>query len=313
VLPPSDVQVLGEVLSVPARQQDTFLDIGRRYGIGYDELILANPGIDPWLPGEGKQVLLPLRFVLPDAPRTGLVLNIPEMRLYYFPPAQKGRKPMVVTHPVSIGRMDWSTPLGLTKIAGKIRNPSWRPPDSIRKEKLRDYGVVLPEIVPAGPENPMGDYAMSLGIKGYFIHGTNRPDGVGMRVTHGCIRLFPEDIKSLFDQVPVGTPVRLVNEPYKVGWLAGTLYLEAHPLLEEQQPGEAQHDIDVALDRVAKATAGLGVAVDWKLVQQVIQEHRGIPVPIADLDGESLYNSRATAAEAEDHEARLGTPAWSTQ
>jgi L,D-transpeptidase ErfK/SrfK len=308
VLPPRDVQLVGELLKVRARYEDTFLDIGRRYGIGYDELILANPGVDPWLPGEGAEVVLPLRFVLPHAPRKGLVLNVPEMRLYYFPKRKKGEKPVVITHPVSIGRMDWSTPLGVTKVTAKIRNPSWRPPASIRKEKLAE-GVALPEFVPPGPDNPMGSHALSLGISGYYIHGTNRPDGIGMRVTHGCVRMFPEDIKSLFGTLPVGTPVRIVNEPYKVGWMGGILFLEAHPLLEEHRPEEKAHDVDEAMQRIAAATEGLGISVDWRRVREVIEAHTGVPVPIADLRGGMASSSARSRSHGGAARGRRGSPA----
>jgi len=188
VLPPADVDVIGAVQTVSARHEETLLDIARAHGLGFDDIVRANPGVDPWVPGEGTQVTLPTRFVLPRAERRGLVLNLPEMRMYYFPVPAKGEAPTVVTYPVSIGRMDWSTPLGRAKIVAKVKNPSWYPPESIRKEHAED-GRPLPQVVPPGPDNPLGAFAMRLSIPGYLIHSTNRPAGVGMRVTHGCIRM----------------------------------------------------------------------------------------------------------------------------
>jgi lipoprotein-anchoring transpeptidase ErfK/SrfK len=173
---------------------------------------------------EGTRVILPTQHILPDTPREGLVLNLPEMRLYYYPKPSTGKPRTVVTFPVSIGRMDWATPLGLTRVTAKVINPVWYPPASIRAEHEQE-GQALPPEVAAGPDNPLGQYALQLGRPGYLIHGTDRPYGIGMRATHGCIRLYPEDIQRLFEEVPVGTPVRIVNQPYKAGWYRGVLYL----------------------------------------------------------------------------------------
>ncbi len=224
--------------------EDTLLDIARRYDIGQEQIIRANPDVDRWLPGDGTRVIIPTRYILPAAPREGLVLNVPEMRLYYYPKPKPGETPVVKTFPVGIGRQDWGTPLGLTKIVGKVKDPTWTPPASIRKEH-EENGDPLPAVVPAGPNNPLGQYAMRLAIGGgsYLIHGTNKAFGVGMRASHGCIRMMPEDIEYLFQQTPVGTPVRIVSETAKVGWFGGKLYLEIHEPLEEDRVGRA----DVAL------------------------------------------------------------------
>jgi lipoprotein-anchoring transpeptidase ErfK/SrfK len=181
--------VIGQVSVVRVHNQDTLSDIARAYHLGYEEILHANPGVDPWLPGEGTRVILPTQHILPDAPRVGLVLNIPEMRLYYYPKPSKGKPPMVATFPVSIGRMDWTTPLGLTRVTAKVINPAWYPPASIRAEHEQE-GQELPPKVAAGPDNPLGQYALQLGRTGYLIHGTDRPYGIGMRATHGCIRLY---------------------------------------------------------------------------------------------------------------------------
>jgi L,D-transpeptidase ErfK/SrfK len=234
-MPADGNDVIGALTTVAARADDTLLDIGRRHGLGYEDIVRANPDVDTWLPGEGTEVVLPTRYVLPPGPRTGIVLNLAEYRMYYFPKPKAGETALVMTYPMSIGRMDWETPLGRTTVISKVRNPSWYPPESIRAEHAAD-GRPLPRIVPAGPDNPLGDYAMRLGLPGYLIHGTNRPAGVGMRVTHGCVRMFPEDIGFLFGQVEVNTPVRIINEPVKMGWDNDELVVEVHRTLEFVPP-----------------------------------------------------------------------------
>ena len=278
-LPPEDVGVVGHLRSIKARSSDTFVEIARYYDIGYDELRRANPHVDPWLPGEGTRVLLPLRFILPDAPREGVVLNLPELRLYYYPKPKAGEPAVVMTFPISIGRMDWTTPQGLTRVAAKVRNPSWYPPESIRKEHEAD-GDPLPKRVPPGPDNPLGGYAIRLGIPGYLIHSTNKPSGVGMRVTHGCVRMFPEDVELLFESIPVGTPVRIINQSYKTAWVSDALYLEVHPLLEE----EVKNDWDLpdpVLDVLKHAMRERREPpLRWSKARQANNAKLGIPVPV---------------------------------
>jgi L,D-transpeptidase ErfK/SrfK len=230
-LPPAGYDVVGALATVTAREEDTLVDIARRHGLGYHDIVRANPDVNVWVPGEGAEVVLPTRFVLPPGPRRGIVLNLPEYRLYYFPEPADGEPAYVMTYPISIGRMDWDTPLGATSVISKVKNPSWYPPKSVRDEHAAD-GRPLPRIVPPGPQNPLGKYAMRLGLPGYLIHSTNRPAGVGMRVTHGCIRMFPEDIEYLFPNVDVNTPVRIINEPVKLGWFGDELMMEVHPVLD---------------------------------------------------------------------------------
>lgn len=227
-------EVVGGMVTVAASRDETLLDVARRFGVGQEEILLANASVDRWLPAEGAEVVLPTAYVLPRTPRTGLVLNVPEMRLYFYPPREPRQQAVVHTFPVSIGRMDWSTPLGHTRIVEKTENPSWHPPKSIIAERLND-GRPPPEVIPPGPDNPLGRFALRLGLPGYLIHSTNRPYGVGMRVTHGCVRMYPEDIELLYPLVPVGTPVVILNEPVKVGWLGDALFVEIHPPLEEER------------------------------------------------------------------------------
>ena len=278
-LPPTDIDLVGQTAVIEARHEDTLLDIARRYDIGQDEIVLANTQVDRWLPGEGTETIIPSRYILPRAERTGIVLNVPEMRMYYFPPPEAGLPASVQTYPVSIGRMDWSTPLGRTTVAAKTRNPGWSPPDSIRAEAAAS-GKPLPDFIPPGPDNPLGDYALRLGLPGYLIHSTNRPYGVGMRVTHGCIRMYPEDIRGLFPNVPVGTPVQIVNQPVKIGWLFDTLFIEVHPPLEEHS-GESAALFDTAMELINGAWAQRRFDLDAHTLNAALKKPDGIPVPIA--------------------------------
>jgi L,D-transpeptidase ErfK/SrfK len=299
-------EVFGAVQVIEARHEDTFVSLARTYNVGYEELRQANPGIDEWLPGEGTKITVPTLYVLPRAAQRGIVVNVAELRMYYFP-AQSGPLPegvapgsrRVVTHPISIGRMDWSTPLGVTTITGKVANPSWYPPQSIRDEHAARNDI-LPRVVPPGPDNPLGKHAMRLGLPGYLIHGTNKPSGVGMRVTHGCVRMFPEDIESLYKTVPVGTPVNIVNQPVKIGSMAdGTLYLEAHPtaLSESNVDGEAvaasaevaepirESPLTSLMRAYIAATEERRVDLDWDAAERVAQSSSGVPEAVSVAGG----------------------------
>ena len=275
----SATNMVGELQVIRSRKKDTFIDIAQAYHLGYDELVEANPGIDPWLPGEGTSIVLPSRFVLPDAPRQGIVLNVASKRLFYFPKAQKGSPALVYTFPISIGREGWATPLGATKVASKKKDPVWRVPASVRKEHAED-GDPLPPVVPPGPDNPLGRYAMRLAIPGdYLIHGTNKPAGVGMRISHGCIRMNPDDIEWLFPQVPIGLPVHIVNQPVLVGTAGGELYVEAHPALEEDKTRRTATLLRDVEKRLA-SNGTPGATVDYERVARIAKEQRGFPVSI---------------------------------
>ena len=309
-LPPEGNDVVGALTTVTAREEDTLLDIARRHGLGYEDIVRANPDVDTWLPGEGTEVTLPTRYVLPPGPRNGVVLNLAEYRLYYYPTPEEGKPAVVMTYPISIGRMDWETPLGRTTIISKVKNPSWYPPESIRAEHAAD-GDPLPRIVPAGPQNPLGDYAMRLGLPGYLIHGTNRPDGVGMRVTHGCIRMFPEDIDYLFGRVNVSTAVRIINEPVKIGWNADELVIEVHETLEvtlpetvvsedvsgEEAPAEVEppivRDAMTALtEQFVAATNERSGQLDWDTAEELLARADGIPA----VAGRRIKDAATSAA-----------------
>lgn len=280
-LPPEGIDVVGVETVAFANGEDTLADIARRYNLGHQEIRIANPGVEFWLPGEGTRVEIPGRFVLPRAEKRGFVLNLPEMRLYYFRPGPDPESTgVVITHPVSIGRMDWATPLGVTRISSKVKNPSWTPPESIRREHA-EMGEPLPRVVPPGPDNPLGEYALRLELEGYLLHGTNRPYGVGMRVTHGCIRLYPEDIERLFDSVQLGTPVEFVNQPVKAGWGTDGLYVEVHPLLEDDE--RTTEDLkNIAMD-LLESLAGEGTGrISGEQLLRAVEEQTGRPVKVAE-------------------------------
>ncbi|QEA40297.1 L,D-transpeptidase family protein [Pistricoccus aurantiacus] len=275
---PEEGELVGEVYTVTAKKADTLLDIGHKHGIGYEEMRRANPDVNVWYPQEGSEITIPARFILPKGPKEGVTVNVAEMRLYYYPPTKKGDIPRVETYPVSVGRMDWKTPLGTTRITEKTKNPKWYPPASIRKEHA-EAGDPLPSVVPAGPDNPMGSRKMRLDIPGYLIHGTNRPDGVGMRVTHGCIRMLPEDVESLFDKLEVGTKVHLINEQFKLGWSDGTLFVQAYPYLDKEE-GTTLDRVTEAVDKVNTSVKGLDYEVDYKRLKEVVEVPRGQPVAL---------------------------------
>ncbi|MGR9115765.1 MAG: L,D-transpeptidase family protein [Gammaproteobacteria bacterium] len=278
VLPGSDIHPDKHFYTL-ASEEDTLLDIARRFNVGQTEILLANPKVDRWLPKQGTKVKIPNSRLLPAAPRHGIVLNLPEYRMYYYPAkGMPGYKKTVTTHPVSIGRMDWHTPLGKTTIVTKVENPTWTPPESIKKEHA-EKGDILPEVVAAGPDNPLGLFAMRLGVPGYLIHSTNKPYGVGMSVTHGCIRMYPEDIEKLFPQVPVGTPVYIINQPIKVGWHNDTLFIEVHPNLENETVDYEQR-LEQSLELIIQANDQELPIINGAVLKRALELRDGRPVAI---------------------------------
>jgi L,D-transpeptidase ErfK/SrfK len=315
--------VFGTVEHYTATYEDTLTDIARRYSLGYEEIVRANPGVDPWLPGAGKDIVIPGRRILPNVPQEGIVINLPEHRLYYFPKPKKNQPRIVITYPVSIGKMDWHTPLGETKIVGKQKNPSWHPPDSVRKEHA-ERGEPLPRVVGPGPDNPLGAYAMRLGITtgSYLIHGTNNPLAVGMAVTHGCMRMYPEDVEALFPDVPVGTKVRIINEPVKTAFVDGELLLEAHPPVDKE--GQAyEPDLDLFAQLLDRSLGETTAAVHWDFAKETLQIANGLPTVVglqADLDTPAVPEGvpgevppSAPVAQTESHVAVAGSEPQSAE
>ncbi len=273
---------------VAAKYEDTLIDIAVEHHLGQDEIVLANPTVDRWLPGAGTPVRIPSSFILPNAPRQGIVVNLPEMRIYYYPNAST-----VVTYAVGIGRENnWKTPIGRTQIAGKMENPSWTPPPSIIAEHLAE-GDVLEPYYPPGPDNPLGLFAFRLGIPGYLIHSTQKTNGIGMRVSHGCMRMYPMDIEQFFPTVKVGTTVNIVNQAIKVGWHHGTLYMEVYPELEET-PATFEQRINRALDLIQQANGGQMPVIKGSILKMALEKPTGLPIAIYERPAQS-------AAQTEQH------------
>ncbi len=307
---PAHEDVVGVVQTTVIGKEDTLPDIARRFNVGYEEMVRANPGVDPWLPGEGREVVVPTRFILPDAPREGVVINVAAMRLYYFPKRAKGEPQVVFTHPIGIGKVGWQTPEGVTKIVARVKDPVWVPPVSVRKEHLED-GDVLPAKVPAGPDNPLGAFMFRLGWPSYLIHGTNKPYGVGMRSSHGCVRLYPEDIAILFDGVPIGTQVRVVNQPFVLGWHDDELYVQVYGALEDDNRAW-QHGPKSLLKKAGKTPLWQRIRahdadIDWERARLLSETPRGVPVSVMKRDADSL-----AAVVASAHKVRNELPDGAT-
>ena len=268
--------IIGANRYYQVREDETLLEIARLHDLGFIELVSANPGMDPWIPEPGRTVLLPGMHILPDAPRRGIVINRPELRLYYY---GDGTGPPV-TYPIGVGRLGRETPLGSTSVVAKRENPAWTPPPSIRAERPE-----LPATVPPGLDNPLGLFAMNLGWRNYVIHGTNKPHGIGRRVSSGCIRLYPEDIERLFNIVDVGTPVMIVDQEFKLGWSAGELYMEIHPSVAEGDELEEKGwymptGAPGLKERILEAAGIHAARIDWPTAAKAERTKRGIPVRI---------------------------------
>jgi len=278
--------VIGEPQVVFTHGTDTLSDLARAYGLGYDELLAANPGVDPWLPGESTPVLLPTQYVLPDVPREGVVLNIASRRLFYFPRMSEGQAVVVKTYPIGIGRVGWETPLGITRVMSKAKDPAWYVPLSVRQEHA-GLGDPLPSVVPPGPDNPLGHRVLKLEMPGYLIHGTNQPYGVGMRVSHGCVRLYPENIEYLYELVEVGETVAIINEPFLLGKLNGEWYFEVHAPLEDDVISAAER-LDVLLDNFSGQSAAGAAQEDIDHARDIASIANGVPARLSNHDAEEV-------------------------
>jgi L,D-transpeptidase ErfK/SrfK len=259
-----------------AAYDDTLLEVAWRFKLGYIEMVAANPGTDPWLPGEGTEVVLPTVHLLPDAPREDIVINLADMRLYYFPDSSSPPR----SYPIGIGRDGLTTPLGTTEILRKKKDPTWHPTARMRAED-----PTLAEVVPPGPDNPLGSRAMYLGWPTYLIHGTNKPWGIGRRSSSGCIRMYPEDAEELFDLVAIGTKVTVVDQPIKLEWIDGELFMEAHPtqLQSDELEAEGRFTPDLpshVVDEVLEVAGNKSSRLDWSRIRQATVERRGYPIRI---------------------------------
>lgn len=270
---------IGEMKTHRAVYEDTLIHLARTYDLGFIEMRSANPELDPWIPGEGAEVIVPTMHLLPDAPRQGVVINVPEMRIYVY---KKGQEPK--TYPIAVGREGLGTPMGKTTITRKAVDPIWRPTPRMRKEDPKLPAEVLP-----GPENPMGNRALYLGWPQYAIHGTNKPYGIGRRASSGCIRMYPEDITEIYDMLPVGTVINAVNQPIKVEWIGDELYLEAHPDLEQALMMEVQGAVthkklsDTDMKTIIAKAGVYEHLLNWAKIRTIVRERTGYPIKIAQV------------------------------
>jgi L,D-transpeptidase ErfK/SrfK len=272
--------------------EETLYEIARKYNIGFNEVAAANPGIkNPFKPGAGNEVTLPTKWILPGT-REGfdVIINIAEMRLYRL--FSSGERRLASSYPIGVAIEGFDTPLGTFRISGKLVKPTWIVPDSVRREQPD-----LPEIVPPGDENPLGDYALKLSDSHYFIHGTNKPFGIGMRVSHGCIRLYPEDIVELYSILNLGSSVKIVYEPVKAGFRSGGLYIEVH----DDYLGRIV-DIE-AHARELLSQRGYGDIADFSLVRKALDEKLGVPVLIDRVEDLVNETVEARAKETPEPEA----------
>jgi L,D-transpeptidase ErfK/SrfK len=310
-LPGPRSDIIGSLTTYKIQKGDTLLDVGRWFGLSAKEVSDANNHLDWWAPPVGKEIILPTEHILPEGPRVGIVLNIPEMRLYYYypPPTPLHRRKklktvslsrrtasVVYTFPVGVGRFDWKTPVGAWTVVSKTKDPTWVVPDDIYQEHLERDGEA-DHVIPGGdPDNPLGHYRLSLSLPEYALHGTNVPWGVGMNVSHGCVRLYPEDIKRLYSKVEVGTPGRFVYQPIKFGWRDESLYVEVHDDLYARYPGlwnYAQHEVQ---------RLGLEDQVDMEKLEKAVELRAGIPtyvMPGPDPGSSSAKTTLPTPAPRE--------------
>jgi L,D-transpeptidase ErfK/SrfK len=285
-IPQGHDDIIGAATGYKIQPGDTLLDLGRWFGLSAKEVSDANGRIDWWRPGVGKDVILPSAHILPEGPRIGIVLNIPEMRLYYYYPApaysrHKGKltpaamgrsaAQVIYTFPVGLGRFDWKTPVGAWTVVARTKDPTWVVPEDIYQEHLERDGEAEHVVHGGDPDNPLGRYRLKLSLPEYALHGTDVPWGIGMNVSHGCIRLYPEDIERLFEKVKVGTPGRFVYQPIKFGWRGDSLYVEVHDDLYAKYPGLWKH----AVAEVRRL--GLGDDVDARKLEKAVEAKSGIP------------------------------------
>ena len=292
--------VIGRLAALRLERGDTLPDIARHFSLGVNAISAANPGVDVWVPEAGQRILLPLGFILPDAPRKGIVINLAAMRLFQF----KGdsQSLAVSTYPLGVGTVERPSPIGQMYVARKATRPTWHVPASIAEDHRKKGDPLPPKVLP-GPENPLGEYALYLSKPSYLIHGTNKPASIGLRATNGCIRLYPEDIKKLYESTPVKTPVCFVSQPYLLGQCNGVVYMEIHAPPEELDTVE----FDKIYTKLRNIEKESGRTLDWSKVKKVLAEARGIPVPIFEIRQRSEKES-AKVIEIKHPEKLYGRP-----
>ena len=269
----NSIQSFGHNQSLKAVYEDTLVDLARQYNLGFNEIIRANPNVDKWLPGEGTIIKIPTQHIIPKGfSKKGITINLSEFRGYLIKDNQ------LITFPVGLGRMDWKTPLGISTIDLKLEKPAWYPPQSVRDE-YKNQGKFLPAEVLPGPDNPLGELAMRISIPGgYFIHGTNRPDGVGMEISHGCIRLFPEDINYIFQLTDIGTEVILLDQPIKIARMQNDIYLQVHPSYSEEYDYSLEK-LRIQIELLINNQDGL-IQINWDSVESLLKAQNGIATKV---------------------------------
>ncbi len=292
--------IVGRFAVLRLEKGDTLPDIARHFSLGGNAISAANPGVDIWVPGAGQRILLPLSFILPDAPRKGIVINLATMRLFQFKGDSQSLS--VSTYPLGVGTVERPSPIGQMYVARKAIRPTWHVPASIAEDHRKKGDSLPPKVLP-GPENPLGEYALYLSKPTYLIHGTNKPASIGLRATNGCIRLYPEDIKKLYESTPAKTPVRIVNQPYLLGQHNGVVYIEVHAPPEELEAVE----FDKIYTKLRNIEKESGRTLDWSKVKKVLAEARGIPVPIFEISQEGEKES-AKVIEIKHPEKLYGRP-----
>jgi L,D-transpeptidase ErfK/SrfK len=273
-LPDYGSSVIGRVKTVSVPSGYDITDIGQEYHVGYLEFLEANPGININHLWAGEKIIAPTRYILPQAPRSGIVINLAELRLYYYPKDQ----PVVYTFPVGIGRERSPTPLLTTNIISKRANPIWIPTADTHAE-AKEKGIMLPRRVMPGPQNPLGEYAIRLGMRTYLIHGTNDPSGVGIRSSGGCIRMFPSDVEKLFHLVKIGTSVHVVEQSIKIGWRGNVLYLESHVPVKNKRDN-SEDTLRMLMKIIGPEARKWQARIDWQRAILAAEQQRGIPIPI---------------------------------
>lgn len=295
---PAGEDVVGGMAVIRLEKGDTLPDIARHFGLGTNTVTAANPNVDVWAPEAGQRILLPMRFILPDGPRNGIVINLPAMRLFHF----KNRGKAVATYPLGIGTEERPTPMGDMHVTKKVTKPTWYVPASIAADHRKKGDILPPQVLP-GPDNPLGEYALYLSKPSYLIHGTNKPASIGLRATNGCMRLYPENIKKLYEQAPVGTKVRIVNQPYLAGRADGIIYLEAHMPFDDL-PGDPLEDVYEKLATLERKSSG---SIDWSKVRKTLAEAIGYPVPVSKV-GPGIDLRPADIVEVNHPHRLLGAP-----
>lgn len=270
-LPSENKSLIGQIQYKSVGFSDTVANISQQYDVGYNAMEGANPQLNLTKKIFSTTIKIPTLHLLPNQPREGIIVNLPEMRMYYFTPGTN----RVVTYPIGIGKIGKTIPITKAIITKKTKDPVWVPPEDIREFNLAQ-GIVLPQIMPPGPDNPLGPYAVYTSIPTYLIHSTIFPESVGKRASFGCIRMYESDIKDFFPVIESGTPVVIINSPIKVAWQEDRLFIEAHKSLDEHS-NSFDATLPGTVNLIKNMTKNQDTLVDWQGVAFINQERDGLP------------------------------------